>query len=59
MKLKMYWNVFKTRIKTYEKFDSESIEDENALSRLHEAYYWLSQKRSKRKKELADKLAML
>lgn len=47
------------RIKTYEKFDSESIEDENALSRLHEAYYWIAQKRSKRKKELANKLARL
>ncbi len=47
------------RIKTYNKVNSRSLEDENALSRLYEAYWWLSQKKATRKQELASKLENL
>lgn len=45
------------RVSSFKKSNPNDFENDNALSRLYEAYWWLSQKKVKHRKEVADKLS--
>lgn len=47
------------RVSSFKNSNPNDFENDNALSRLYEAYWWLSQKKVKHKKEVQNKLESL
>jgi len=45
------------RVSSFKKSNPNDFENDNALSRLYEAYWWLSQRKVKHRKEVTDKLS--
>ena len=47
------------RVSSFRNSNPNDFENDNALSRLYEAYWWLSQRKVKHKKEVQNKLEKL
>ena len=47
------------RVSSFKDSNPSDFENDNALSHLYEAYWWLSQKKVKHKKEIKEKLENL